>query len=103
MTQVLDGMWQGLLTLHKIILWLENVSVTGPNPCWDQTCVNSSAGTNATDSEWIVHPINNGFILDRIRISSPLVGTWKLSPNAGALGVGPNQGDISWWSNQLVM
>ena len=31
-------------------------SVTGPNPCWDQTCGNSSAGTNATDSEWIVYP-----------------------------------------------
>lgn len=26
-------------------------------------------------------------------------GTWKMSPQAGALGVGPTQGDISWWSN----
>ena len=26
-------------------------------------------------------------------------GTWMLSPQAGALGVGPNQGDGSWWSN----
>ena len=26
-------------------------------------------------------------------------GTWKLAPQAGALGVGPNQGDGSWWSN----
>ena len=74
-------------------------SVTGPNPCWDQTCGNSSAGTNATDSEWIVHPINTWTYLGSHSISSPLVGTWKLSPNAGALGVGPNQGDIGWWSN----
>lgn len=26
-------------------------------------------------------------------------GTWKMSPQAGALGVGPNQGEIYWWSN----
>ena len=26
-------------------------------------------------------------------------GTWKLAQQAGALGVGPNQGDIGWWSN----
>lgn len=26
-------------------------------------------------------------------------GTWRLAPAAGSLGVGPNQGDISWWSN----
>ena len=31
-----------------------------------------------------------------------LVGTWKLSPNPGSLGVGPNQGDIGWWSNNLA-
>lgn len=26
-------------------------------------------------------------------------GTWKLAPTGGALAVGPNQGDGSWWSN----
>ena len=31
--------------------------------------------------------------------ASALEGSWSLSPEAGALGVGPNQGDISWWSN----
>ena len=30
---------------------------------------------------------------------SQIEGTWKLAPMAQALGVGPNQGDISWWSN----
>ena len=28
-----------------------------------------------------------------------IVGTWKLSPVAGALAVGPNPDDGSWWSN----
>ena len=28
-----------------------------------------------------------------------IAGTWKIAPIAGALGVGPAQGDISWWSS----
>lgn len=31
-------------------------------------------------------------------VTSPLTGSWKLSPEAGSLGVGPNVGDISWWN-----
>ena len=31
----------------------------------------------------------------------PVVGTWRLSPEAGAFGVGPEQGDISWFANSL--
>ncbi|MDP5105135.1 MAG: T9SS type A sorting domain-containing protein, partial [Polaribacter sp.] len=29
-------------------------------------------------------------------------GTWKLSAKAGAMGVGPSQGDIGWWSNSAA-
>ncbi|MEZ5195215.1 MAG: hypothetical protein R2764_02055 [Bacteroidales bacterium] len=29
---------------------------------------------------------------------SPLEGTWQVAYEVGSLGVGPNQGDISWWS-----
>ena len=28
-----------------------------------------------------------------------VTGDWRLAPEAGALGVGPAKGDISWWSN----
>ena len=31
-------------------------------------------------------------------VSSPLTGTWQMSQEAGALGVGPSIGDISWWN-----
>ncbi|NRD23334.1 PKD domain-containing protein [Winogradskyella litoriviva] len=31
-------------------------------------------------------------------VSSPLAGSWQLAPEAGALGVGPAPGDITWWS-----
>jgi len=32
---------------------------------------------------------------------SQIEGTWKVAPQAGAVGVGPGQGDMSWWSNSL--
>lgn len=34
--------------------------------------------------------------------SQTLEGTWKMSPQAGAFGVGPNQGDTSWFANSLA-
>ena len=34
--------------------------------------------------------------------SAQFEGTWKLAQAAGALAVGPNQGDGSWWSNSLT-
>ena len=30
-----------------------------------------------------------------------IVGTWKLAPEAGALGVGPAKDNVSWWSNAV--
>jgi len=30
---------------------------------------------------------------------APLAGTWKLAPEAGAVGVGPAKDNVSWWSN----
>jgi hypothetical protein len=34
-----------------------------------------------------------------VREVSPLVGTWKLAPEAGAFAVGPELGNYSWWGN----
>ena len=31
--------------------------------------------------------------------STSIVGTWKLAREAGAIGVGPDKGDSSWWSS----
>ncbi|MCB4798275.1 PKD domain-containing protein [Neotamlana laminarinivorans] len=30
--------------------------------------------------------------------STGIIGTWRLASEAGALGVGPSSGDISWWN-----
>lgn len=42
------------------------------------------------------------FLLPFFGLNAQVEGTWKLAPQAGALGVGPNLGDISWWSNSTV-
>ncbi len=34
-----------------------------------------------------------------IPFSQSIEGTWKMSPVAGAMGVGPTLGDVSWWAN----
>ncbi|OGS69661.1 MAG: hypothetical protein A3F91_02205 [Flavobacteria bacterium RIFCSPLOWO2_12_FULL_35_11] len=34
-----------------------------------------------------------------VREVSPIVGNWKLAPEAGALAVGPALGNYSWWGN----
>ncbi len=34
-----------------------------------------------------------------MNVVAQIEGTWRLAPAAGSLGVGPNQGDIAWWSN----
>ena len=33
---------------------------------------------------------------------SALFGSWTLDPSAGALAVGPNANDLSWWSNSAA-
>lgn len=30
--------------------------------------------------------------------AADLIGTWRITPQEGSLGVGPTQGDISWWN-----
>ena len=37
--------------------------------------------------------------LSSIPFAQTVEGTWKMSPVAGALGVGPAVGDVSWWAN----
>jgi len=41
------------------------------------------------------------FLLLPMAFNAQVVGTWKLANQAGALGVGPALGDISWWSNSV--
>ncbi len=38
-------------------------------------------------------------MITTLGFSQTLTGTWKMTPIAASFGVGPAQGDISWWSN----
>lgn len=42
------------------------------------------------------------FLLPVVIAFGQIEGTWKMAPQAAALGVGPELGDISWWSNSLA-
>jgi uncharacterized surface protein with fasciclin (FAS1) repeats len=33
---------------------------------------------------------------------NPMAGTWRIAPMAGALAVGPNPDDLSWWNNDAA-
>jgi len=57
------------------------------------------------DTEMIVDIHVNGdgwwrykLVKDGATPPSPLEGTWVVAPEAGSIGVGPGQGDISWWA-----
>jgi len=40
------------------------------------------------------------FVPEPVEVEAgPLVGSWRLAPEAGAIGVGPALDDVSWWSN----
>ena len=41
----------------------------------------------------------SAFTFLMMNVFAQIEGTWRLLPSAGSLGVGPNQGDVSWWSN----
>ena len=36
-----------------------------------------------------------------VQANNPMLGTWKLADVPSAFGVGPNQGDIGWWSSSI--
>ena len=63
---------------------------------WDVSNVQEYWDFDAETPSWTLPKPNfNGGGAD----TSGLVGSWSIAAEAGALGVGPAQGDISWWSN----
>jgi len=77
---------------------------------WEELSFDFSAIDVAQDYQKIVFFFDFGNIGDdaiyyfddvKQTSSSPgvgIVGTWKLAPEANSLGVGPGQGDMSWWA-----
>jgi len=86
-----------------------DVTTTTSNE-WEELVFDYSAIDVANEYQKIVLFFDFGnpgddatYYFDDIKLSSPstgtgIVGTWKISPEAGSIGVGPELGDISWWS-----
>ena len=53
----------------------------------------------------IIH-LTIGFLLpyelEDLEPENPMVGTWRIAPLPGALAVGPNPDDLSWWNNDAA-
>jgi surface protein len=63
---------------------------------WDVSNVQEYWDFNSNAYQWTLPKPNfNGGGAD----NSGLVGSWSIASESLALGVGPTQGDISWWSN----
>ena len=84
---------------------LEFKYINGPNWGLDESIPAECASNNnrvhiVGSSDAILDAVCFGSCAGCASASDELAGTqWKLYPGAGALGVGPNQGDNSWWSN----
>ena len=78
--------------------------------CLVLSCGNKNSGSSPSYFSDKYEQSNNNLISNRKQQSPKfksdgdsisLEGDWKLSPEAAALAVGPNQGDENWWSNSL--
>jgi hypothetical protein len=64
-------------------------------------------GAGWDGGEWVGDPNREVSVMEEVIFNDvwavqpgiDVDGTWKLAYEAGAIGVGPGQGDISWWSN----
>ena len=103
-------------------IWETTLPIAAGNIEYKFTIDGWNAQEEFTGSETCIDPINDGFNNRYYTVandatlpavcfnscdvcpsnSSVLVGTWRLAPNSGALAVGPNQGDGSWWSNSMA-
>ncbi len=85
-------------------------AITTTSNEWEELVFDYSAIDVANEYQKVViffdfdNPGDDAFYyFDDIKLSNPssgpgIVGTWKISPEAGSIGVGPELGDISWWS-----
>ena len=65
--------------------------ITYDYPNEDATYNITVTASNGMESETYSAP--------NVTLGIGILGSWSIAAEAGALGVGPAQGDISWWSN----
>lgn len=85
-------------------------AVTTTSNAWEELVYDFSAIDDTQEYQKVVVFFDfenagdgSDYYFDDIKLSvaappTGIAGTWKVAPEAGSLGVGPEQGDISWWS-----
>ena len=89
---------------------------TSPNPTLENSFTEEGSGTGSFTSTMTGLLLDNTYYVRSYAINAvgtyygnevqyvndivyaPFEGIWSLAPEAGAIGVGPAKGDVSWWS-----
>ena len=98
---------------NGLLVNFTNASLNADTYSWDfgdgeSTTETSPSHTYAADGTYDVtltatnsggsNSVTNQLELTSVLTLADLNDTWKVAPEAGALAVGPSQGDASWWS-----
>jgi hypothetical protein len=80
----------------------DSIQTSGPAVSYTYPAANAdyviSVTASASGAEDVTVTKNHTVTIPDVVEAAPFAGTWSIASQAGALGVGPSQGDISWWS-----
>jgi len=80
----------------------DNIQTSGPAVSYTYPAANAdyviSVTASASGAEDVTVTKNHTVTIPDVVEAAPFAGTWSVASQAGALGVGPSQGDLSWWS-----
>jgi len=81
----------------------DNIQTSGPAVSYTYPAANAdyviSVTASASGAEDVTVTKNHTVTVPDVVDAAPFAGSWKLAPEAAALGVGPEKGNLSWWSN----
>ena len=81
----------------------DNIQTSGPAVSYTYPAANAdyviSVTASASGAEDVTVTKNHTVTVPDVVEPAPFAGTWSVAPIAGAVGVGPELGDLSWWGN----
>ena len=109
MTDLGNGIWQTTLPLsqgpieYKFTVdgWTDEETFTGTESCLDPIVDANFNRYLVVTGDVTLPAVCFESCAPCLTVSPELAGTWKLKEEAGALAVGPSQGDGSYWSNSV--
>jgi hypothetical protein len=81
----------------------DNIQTSGPAVSYTYPAANAdyviSVTASASGAEDVTVTKNHTVTIPDVVDAAPFAGTWSVAPIAGAVGVGPELGNLSWWGN----